>query len=186
MLNLITKTIDNFKIENLFLLKMKNKKLMVLTIKNHPKKYFTIPHDIYISFENNKLTFKIIDNKNKNIEIILENFYSRVKTFIKNIEYSYKKILKIKGLGLKVTFSSNLKFLIFKLGFSHLIYVSILDELKISLNQKKKYIVIESIDILKMNKFIDKIRQLRAPNIYKGKGIFLKNYKEVLKPIKKK
>lgn len=193
MLKINQKSLNIANLEKIFILKLKFKKILILQIKNCIKKYFVIPSQhIYISYNKEQLILKLMKFSSstqinqKDLNIKFENFYSSLNNFNKHITYFYKKTLKIKGLGLRVNFSENLKSLVFKLGFSHLINLVIPEEIFVSLNKKKKYIVLESIDNIKLNKFTDQIKILKTPNAYKGKGIFFKHTQEKLKVIKKK
>jgi hypothetical protein len=73
----------------------------------------------------------------------------------------------------------------FKLGFSHLKKIKIpVDE--ISVHVQKSTLFVEGRDCVLIGNFLNKIRSLKVPDIYKGKGFWYKYQKEHLKIIKKK
>jgi large subunit ribosomal protein L6 len=106
--------------------------------------------------------------------------------FLKKVLYltssQFTKFLLLKGLGLKVFLSKNL--LELKLGYSHKEFVEIDPEVYCAIG--KNIIFLKSKNKSLLGNLVCKIRNLRIPDIYKGKGIWLKNEKISLKPIKKK
>lgn len=108
----------------------------------------------------------------------------RILKWFNALEKPLRKKLILKGLGLKVSLSENKKFLNFKLGFSHNIFMEIPEIISL-VTILKNSIVLESFNPIELGNFANKIRILRKPNIYKGKGIWYKNEKISLKPIKK-
>jgi ribosomal protein L6P/L9E len=90
----------------------------------------------------------------------------------------------MRGLGLKAFFIKDYNILQLKLGFSKIINVSIPDK-KIKLFLTKRRIIIVGYNIIEVNKFAFKIKLLKLPNIYKGKGLWYKNEKIILKTVRK-
>ena len=96
-----------------------------------------------------------------------------------------KKKLVLKGLGFKITYSSDVKTLNFKLGYSHLVFLRIpfgVDFVKIG----KNYLIVSSFDPSLIGNFITSVQRLRFPDSYKGKGFWKKYEKKTLKLFKKK
>ncbi|MEZ0180052.1 50S ribosomal protein L6 ['Camptotheca acuminata' phytoplasma] len=87
-----------------------------------------------------------------------------IKPFIKRIE--------IVGLGYDVTKKNS--DLVFNLGFSHIIPLTIPSNLEIEII-KNKEIIVKGIDKQFVGEFAAKILKLRKPEPYKGKGIRLFN-----------
>jgi hypothetical protein len=110
----------------------------------------------------------------------LNNFISKIGA----LSSLKKKVLILKGLGLKASFSRRKGRLDLKLGFSHICRVFL--EKGIFLRIRKNFIFIESLSKDKLGSFVNKVRNLRVPNIYKGKGIWHRNKKLKLKEVKKK
>ena len=80
----------------------------------------------------------------------------------------YKKKLILKGLGFRCNVNEKLKSVEFKLGFSHLLNLSIPENVKMTV--RKSYINIESTNNILLGNFINKIISLKRPDSYKGKG----------------
>ena len=96
-----------------------------------------------------------------------------------------KKKLILKGVGYRISFSDNLKDIIFKLGYSHLIVLPIPTQI-LNVSITKNLISMQSYDITFLGNFLAKIVSLRSPDPYKGKGFLRKNEKIELKQLKKK
>jgi len=163
---------------------IKKSRLLLLKTNSDNVKYFLIPLNVYCQTNNNSLILSVVSEEKKDL-IQLEQFYTALSTFIKNIDSSVKKKLKLKGLGLKVNLSSDLKSLDFKLGFSHLISLEI-PQKGIYISVQKNVVCVEGIDPVKVGNFANKIRSLRVPDSYKGKGFWYKYEEENLKEVKKK
>lgn len=77
-------------------------------------------------------------------------------------------------------------FIKLKLGFSHFVFIQIPSYIKIFTSPKKNILVISCIDEMLLKAFCSKIRLLKLPDVYKGKGILYKNQVILLKEGKKK
>jgi large subunit ribosomal protein L6 len=95
----------------------------------------------------------------------------------------YKKTLLFKGLGLKIRFINNKTSVELKLGYSHVCNIFINKEIKFKI--KKKKFSISSFNKESLGNFIFQIRLKKKPNIYTGKGIWLRNEKLKLKAVRK-
>ena len=71
------------------------------------------------------------------------------------------------------------------MGFSHLISLEI-PQKGIYISVQKNVVCVEGIDPVKVGNFANKIRSLRVPDSYKGKGFWYKYEEENLKEVKKK
>ena len=99
-------------------------------------------------------------------------YRSLVNNMVKGVQEGYKKQLELVGVGFKAASQGNL--LDLSLGYSHNIIFEIPKELKISTAQEKgqnPMISFESIDKQLIGQVAAKIRSLRKPEPYKGKGI---------------
>ena len=177
MLSIIKKTL--FFYCDFFFTVIDKKKILIL-VKEHKVRYFHIP--FYIDFlkeQKNKITF--ICSEQKKIKFI--KFFS---LFVESTKFKLKKKrLKLKGIGMKISFTKNSNFLRFKLGFSHDIFFRIpKNEIKISI--KKDVLFLESVDKALVGNYAQGIKNLCLPDIYKGKGFLFSNEKILLKEIKKK
>ncbi len=99
-------------------------------------------------------------------------YRSLVSNMVKGVTEGYKKELELVGVGYKASSQGNL--LDLALGYSHNILLEIPKELKVSTAQEKgknPIISLESIDKQLLGAVSAKIRSLRKPEPYKGKGV---------------
>ena len=106
-----------------------------------------------------------------------------IKKTICSLNKTFTKQLVLKGRGFKSNFNSN-RFLKLKIGLSHLVELEIPKNIKISI--KKNKITSKSKNLLYLNNFTSNILKLKKKDVYKGKGILMRNQAITLKPIKKK
>ena len=99
-------------------------------------------------------------------------YRSLVSNMVKGVTDGYKKELELVGVGYKAAATGNI--LDLALGYSHNILFEIPKELKVSTAQEKgknPVITLESIDKQLLGAVCAKIRSLRKPEPYKGKGV---------------
>jgi len=95
-----------------------------------------------------------------------------IANMVRGVSEGYKKQLELIGVGFKASNQGNV--LDLSLGFSHNIIFEIPKELKVSTAQEKGQnptILIEGIDRQLLGQVAAKIRSLRKPEPYKGKGV---------------
>lgn len=107
------------------------------------------------------------------------------KAFLDTTRRSYKK-LKVFGVGFRVGFVEfkQLKLLKLELGYSHSIYYKIPDDIVVVVTSSTKFIVSGS-NCDRVLEISSKIRRLKLPEPYKGKGILYEGEEVVLKMVKK-
>ena len=99
-------------------------------------------------------------------------YRSLISNMVKGVTEGYTKQLELVGVGYKAANQGNI--LDLALGYSHNILVEIPKELKVSTAQEKgknPIITLESIDKQLLGQVCAKIRSLRKPEPYKGKGV---------------
>lgn len=99
-------------------------------------------------------------------------YRSLVNNMVQGVTEGYTKKLELVGVGYKASNQGNL--LDLSLGYSHNILVEIPKELKVGTSQEKgknPIITLESIDKQLLGQVAAKIRSLRKPEPYKGKGV---------------
>ena len=99
-------------------------------------------------------------------------YRSLVNNMVQGVTEGYVKKLELVGVGYKASHQGNL--LDLSLGYSHNIVFEIPKELKVATAQEKgknPVITLESIDKQLIGQVAAKIRSLRKPEPYKGKGI---------------
>jgi large subunit ribosomal protein L6 len=99
-------------------------------------------------------------------------YRSLVNNMVKGVTEGYSKKLELVGVGFKASNQGNL--LDLSLGYSHNIIFEIPKELKVSTAQEKgqnPIITLEGIDRQLLGQVAAKLRGLRKPEPYKGKGV---------------
>ena len=164
-----------------FFVIIKDSKFLVLDIPSYKKMYISVSPFVSISKKKEYLILKL---KKKNKIEDFEKYVGFFSRWLKNVEKSFKKQLVLKGLGFKADMSEDKKKLELKLGFSSVISVPIpTHEVKVNVN--KNTLSLEGFDPVAVGNFATKIKSLKFPDTYKGKGFWYKNEVKVLKEIKK-
>jgi len=92
---------------------------------------------------------------------------SHLRNMMAGVNTPYQKKLIVEGIGFKSDVKG--KELVLALGFSHPVKVSIPDNLKVT--AEKNVITVSGIDCEAVGQFAAKVRALKKPEPYKGKGI---------------
>lgn len=95
-----------------------------------------------------------------------------IHNMVVGVSEGYKKELELVGVGYRAT--SNGQVLELALGFSHAIFIKLPKEIKLEAKterNKNPLIILESADKQLLGQVCAKIRSLRKPEPYKGKGI---------------
>jgi len=158
---------------------IKNNKFLILT-KSVNSQYILIPNFIKCTKVEDSLHFTCLDltriDAFKTFSSTLSNWFA---CFTKPI---IKKLI-LKGLGLKATLLNDNKTLELKLGFSHIITIDIPKQLILDIN--KNTISVCGFSLVEVGDFLYRLRSLKFPNAYKGKGIWYKNEIRTFKSVKK-
>jgi large subunit ribosomal protein L6 len=99
-------------------------------------------------------------------------YRSLIHNMVVGVTEGYTKTLELVGVGFKASHQGNL--LDLSLGYSHNIVVEIPKELKVTTGQEKgknPKVVLTSADKQLLGQVAAKIRSLRKPEPYKGKGV---------------
>jgi ribosomal protein L6P/L9E len=141
--------------------------------------------------------FCLINNKNKELVLFFKlnkikqkilffkTFRNNIIKTLKKTKIYEKKLLKLIGVGFKVTLIKNIKYniLCFKLGFSHLIFIRI--PIDVYVKTLKNVLYLSCFNKLKLFKLCNLIKNLKIPDAYKGKGFFFEYEKFLAKKGKK-
>lgn len=95
-----------------------------------------------------------------------------INNMVVGVSEGYKKELELVGVGYRA--GNNGQVLELSLGYSHAIYIKLPKEIKIetkSERNKNPLIILESCDKQLIGHVCSKIRSMRKPEPYKGKGI---------------
>jgi len=119
---------------------------------------------IGFNLENNAVTVSLLRPEDA---VLWGTYASHLKNMIKGVNTGFQKKLIVEGIG----FKSDVKGakLDLSLGFSHPISVEIPKDLKVTAD--KNIITISGVSNEKVGEFASKIRALKKPEPYKGKGI---------------
>ena len=111
-----------------------------------------------------------------NDEKMNRSLHGLTRTLINNmvvgVSEGYKKEMELVGVGYRANATGQV--LDLALGFSHAIYIKLPSEIKVeakSERNKNPLIILESADKQLLGQVCAKIRSLRKPEPYKGKGI---------------
>src|SRR6185503_19503286 len=131
----------------------------------------TIDRDIKVEVKDDKIEF--VRPTDQIRHKALHGLYrSLVNNMVHGVTEGYVKKLELVGVGYKASNQGNL--LDLSLGYSHNIVFEIPKELKVATAQEKgknPIITLESIDKQLIGQVAAKIRSLRKPEPYKGKGV---------------
>lgn len=99
-------------------------------------------------------------------------YRSLINNMIVGVSEGYKKTLELVGVGYRAANTGNV--LELSLGYSHMIYLQLPKEIKLETKSERNQnplIILESSDKQLLGQVCAKIRSLRKPEPYKGKGI---------------
>ena len=131
----------------------------------------TISPDIKVEQEGNQLilTRPSDDREHRAMHGL---YRALIHNMVVGVSEGYKKEMELVGVGYRAT--ANGQVLELALGFSHAIYIKLPKEIKVeakSERNKNPLIILESADKQLLGQVCAKIRSLRKPEPYKGKGI---------------
>jgi len=106
-------------------------------------------------------------NVEKHQQSMVEHHY-RYK--ILSLCLDHKKFLRVRGVGYMFELHEN-NILKIDVGCSYKLRIKIPREITISLSRKQTRIKLKMGDLQKLGQFIAQVRDLRKPDVYKGKGI---------------
>jgi large subunit ribosomal protein L6 len=131
----------------------------------------TVDRDITVEVKDGEVSFNRPTDQIRHRA--LHGLYrSLVANMIKGVTEGYAKKLELIGVGFKASNQGNL--LDLTLGFSHNIVFEVPKELKVATAQEKgqnPIITLEGIDRQLLGQVAAKLRSLRKPEPYKGKGV---------------
>ena len=131
----------------------------------------TVDRDIKVEIKDEEVTF--VRPTDQIRHRAMHGLYrSLTSNMIKGVTEGYKKNLELIGVGFKASNQGNI--LDLSLGYSHNILFEVPKELKVATAQEKGQnptISLEGIDGQLLGQVAAKIRSLRKPEPYKGKGV---------------
>ncbi len=130
-----------------------------------------VDRDIIVKVEDGKITLER-PTEQKRHKALHGLYRSLVNNMVVGASEGYKKTLDVVGVGFRASNQGQL--LELSIGFSHPVYVLLPDEIKVTTVSEKGQpprILLESTDKQLIGQVAAKIRSLRKPEPYKGKGI---------------
>ena len=122
--------------------------------------------EIVVTVEADKVTLKPTNLDTKFMNALWGTYASHIKNMIKGVTEPYTKILILEGVGFKSEVKG--ESLDLALGFSHPVNVAIPAGLTVT--AVKNNITVVGIDKELVGQFTAKVRSLKKPEPYKGKG----------------
>ena len=135
--------------------------------------------DITMKQEENQI---ILERKNENAKAMHGTMNALISNMIKGVTEGYAKTLEIIGVGYRFNVQGNK--LVIAAGYSHPVEMMIPEGLTVEANGNTE-ITVKGIEKVLVGEFAAKIREVRQPEPYKGKGIRYKNEHIVRKEGKK-
>ena len=130
-----------------------------------------VDRDIIVKVEDGKIVLER-PTEQKRHKALHGLYRSLVNNMVVGASEGFKKTLDVVGVGFRASNQGQL--LELSIGFSHPIYVMLPDEIKVTTETVKGQpprIILESTDKQLIGQVAAKIRSLRKPGPYKGKGI---------------
>lgn len=164
-----------------FICEVSGERVAVLSC-NLSYRYFVIPSYVSVCLKTDG--FALSCNCNVDTDARSE-FLNSMIGWIKESSKFFRSKLVLKGLGYKANVSDNQKELNLKLGYSRIRTV-LIPTTRIKVKTSKTMITVQGHNLSDVGNFAQRIRRLRQPDLYKGKGIWFQNESITLKEIKKK
>ncbi len=126
---------------------------------------------ISVEVENNHIEVKRPNDERQN-RAMHGLYRALIHNMVVGVSAGYKKEMELVGVGYRATSTGQV--LELSLGFSHAIYIKLPKEIKVEAKterNKNPLIILESSDKQLLGQVCAKIRSLRKPEPYKGKGI---------------
>ncbi len=138
-----------------------------------PKGTLTLQVDPDITVEVEDKTVRVLRPTDQKRHRALHGLYrALIQNMVTGVTQGYRKELEIIGIGFRASMSGNM--LELALGYSHPIYFVPPEGIKLSVRSERgsnPIVIVEGIDKQLVGEVAAKIRALRPPEPYKGKGI---------------
>ena len=131
------------------------------------KMAMSVPHGVNVEHKDNELVVTRV-NDAKQSRASHGTVRALLVNMVTGVTKGHKKELEIQGIGYRAQLQGNT--IIFNLGLSHQVEFAVPKELKVAL-PKPTSIVLEGVNKILLGQTAAKIRDLKRPEPYKGKGI---------------
>lgn len=132
-----------------------------------------IPNSLKIEIEKDYIkVIKADENDNEKLTLALQGSYrAHIKNMVKGVSEGWVKELELVGTGYRAEVKNEDLYL--TVGYSHPVIIKGQDQVKFSV--EKSVIKILGIDLDKISQIAAKVRDVRPPEPYQGKGIRYKD-----------
>jgi len=127
---------------------------------------YILPDGIGISIENKTIVVTRVTDKQKALHGLARSLISNMVT---GVSQGFTKSLQIYGIGYRAQISGNR--LILNIGYSHPVEFELPEGIKATVDEKQTTITLYGIDKHLLGQVAAKLRGIRPPDPYKGKGI---------------
>lgn len=128
---------------------------------------FTFSQDVSVKLEDNAIVVALLNAENP---AIWGTSRAVIAALVEGVKNGFKKSLEIQGVGYKFEMAGEK--LVMSLGFSHKVEVIPPKGIKVTLDEKEKNTIhVFWIDKHLVGEFASKLRAMKKPEPYKGKGI---------------
>jgi large subunit ribosomal protein L6 len=129
---------------------------------------YTLPESVSVTVENGKLVVgRASDSKtDRSLHGLARSILMNMVT---GVSQGYKRVLSITGVGYRA--QSKGRTLAFTLGYSHPVEYALPEGITATVDDKMTTITLAGFDKQLLGQTAANIRKLRAPDVYKGKGV---------------
>lgn len=129
---------------------------------------FDVRSELEVNVKEDKLVVKP-KKDTKQSDALWGTTRTRLANMIKGVQDGYEKTLKIKGLGFKANDKGDKLGL--KVGFSRPVEIEKPEDIEFEVNDDQDEVTVKGVSKEKVGQVAAKIRNVRPPEPYKGKGI---------------
>ncbi|MBN1325668.1 50S ribosomal protein L6 [Candidatus Falkowbacteria bacterium] len=130
-----------------------------LNLKLHP--------DVIVEIKENKIIVNVKDDNNVDQRALWGLFSRLINNMVIGVKEGYEKKMEVVGVGFRVALQGNK--IVLNLGFSHPVEFILPDGIKAELD--KNIVTLSGIDKQLVGETAARLRRIRKPDVYKGKGI---------------
>ncbi len=134
---------------------------------------FVIPSGVKVESIDEKLQISLVDKKNDKIDAMLGLTRAIIANMVTGVNTGFEKKLELSGVGYRASLTGNE--LTLSLGFSH--PVKVVAPKGITFTVAENIITVSGVDKDLVGNTASRIRGIRPPEPYKGKGIKYQNEK---------
>jgi large subunit ribosomal protein L6 len=135
--------------------------------------FFRIPAGVEVKTAEGRLTVSLKDKNNQDLKPVLGLTRAMISNMVTGVSKGFEKRLELSGVGYRAQVTG--RDLSISVGFSHPVIVKAMDGLTFTVAEN--IIIISGMDKDLVGNMAAKIRAIRPPEPYKGKGIKYQNEK---------